>query len=86
VDLSRSPGVWANAIAGILSAAVSVGLITAGTADNVNGAVTALVGAAGLLLPFAAALISRRHTTPLADPRDTRGVRLAPIDGEPISR
>jgi len=74
--ISRDPVVWANAIAGVLAAAVSVGLLNASQATNVNGVVQALVGAASFLLPLIAGFLARRRVTPVADPRDTDGTRL----------
>lgn len=62
--MSRNPVVWANAIAGVLSALVSVGVLNASQETVVNGWVQALVGAAGFLLPLIAGFLAQRRTTP----------------------
>ena len=84
--VSREPVVWATAIAGILAALVSVGVLSTAEADTVNGVVTALVGAASFLLPLIGGLIARAKTTPLADPRDARGRQLTPAGNGPVHR
>jgi hypothetical protein len=77
--MSRNPVTWAAAIAGLLAAGVSVGLLNASQETAVNGVVQALVGASSFLLPLIGAFFARAKATSLADPKDAQGRRLVPV-------
>lgn len=83
--MSRNPVTWAAGISGVLTALVTVGVLNADQAANVNSDVQVLVGLAGFLIPFVAGLLAHRKVTPLADPRDNAGRRLTPDGATPIS-
>lgn len=80
--MNRNPVTWAGAIAGILAALVSVGILNADQEANVNATVQALVGAAAFIIPLISSFLARSRVTPVADPRNDAGQRLVPA-GDP---
>jgi hypothetical protein len=75
VKLSREPVVWRTALAGIVAALVTLGVLTGPAADALNGGLDALLVAVNALLPVVAGVLARAKVTPVDDPR---GIPLAP--------
>jgi choline-glycine betaine transporter len=76
--MSREPVMWANAVAGIVAAIVSVGLLTTGQAAVVNNMVTAAIPIVAFLLPLLAGFIARARVRPVATP-DPKPARRADL-------
>lgn len=74
--LAREPGVIT---ASITTAVIAIAaLLREFGVPLTAGQSTAIVGVIGAVGALAAAIIARRYSTPLSDPRDNQGRRLVP--------
>lgn len=69
MKLSREPVVWRTALAGILAALVTIGVLAQPAADQIGGGLDALLVAVNALLPVVAGVLARAKVTPVSDPR-----------------
>ena len=74
--MNGEPVVWRTAIAGLVAALASAGLLTSDQAANINGAVQVLVPLVAFLLPLVAGFLARRKVTPV------RTAPTRPVTGE----
>lgn len=78
MKLSREPVVWRTALAGLVAALVTLGVLGTDQADSISGGLDALLVAVNALLPIVAGVFARAKVTPVDDPRGT----VAQLDAE----
>jgi len=65
MKLSTNPAVWRVALGSVIAAGAQVGLLTPAIGDRLDGTVAGLASAATILLPIAAAWLSKTATLPV---------------------
>jgi hypothetical protein len=76
MKLSREPVVWRTALAGILAALVTLGVLAQPAADQVSGGLDALLVAVNALLPIVAGLLARAKVAPTTAVEGTKALVL----------
>ena len=83
MKLSREPVVWRTALAGIVAALVTLGVLAQPAADEIGGGLDALLTAVVALLPIVAGVLARGKVAPAdAD----AGVRLLALGSDGVYR
>lgn len=73
MKLSREPVVWRTALAGIVAALVTLGVLAQPSADEISGGLDALLTAVVALLPIVAGVWARAKVTPVVAAAEPRG-------------